>query len=157
ALSSNDHACKSCIEPMSRKVQHNCSGQETTGRQRSKFCIMKQSTHFRPEQYSNWFNALTQQPSRIGWDESRGFRLDGFLQLYWDGGYWVYFGAPHSRADFPSFGEHETDQFRGLSTPDFRSTKRMLHDDITGQRFGRLVAEELAYISKRGATWLFAC
>lgn len=118
---------------------------------------MKRAQHFMEETYSSWFQASV-LPSRPGWYECEGFRFNGHLHLFWNGFMWLYFGSPHHDPSFPSFGAHPTDRWRGLHSADAVRPHRRKMADITGNRYGMLVALQREYITpKAGSFWMFQC
>lgn len=117
---------------------------------------MKQSEHFRPEQYTEWFIATTSKPSSPGWYECTGWRFSGYLHLYWCGKQWHYFGPPNADPKFPAFGQHITDAWRGLITQNI-PRRKTVYTDLTGKRFGMLTGLQMEYATRRGAFWMFQC
>jgi len=115
------------------------------------------SHHFKPDQYADWVTASKQSPTHVGWYECTGFRFDGFLHLFWDGAQWLYFGPKHNDPKFPQFGKHRSDKWRGLLHQSLRDLWGSRWVDYTRQRFGMLEALHLAYITPRGAFWLYQC
>ncbi len=121
---------------------------------------MKRHPHFREDAYSPWHPAGNMKPARPGWYECVGWRFNGFLHLKWTGREWLYFGPKHTDPQFPQFGQHPTDAWRGITAEAVkRSTIRRAHLlDVAGQRFGLLTAIALEYTTaKCGAHWLCQC
>jgi hypothetical protein len=105
------------------------------------------------EDLTAWFPA-SMNPARAGWYEANGFRIVDQLFLYWTGDTWEYYGANADK--FPQFGSHERDQWRGLAA-EYEYGTRVPLLDVTGERYGLLVAKKVAFANQQGAHWIFAC
>jgi len=117
---------------------------------------------FADELCSLWHPA-SMNPVHPGWYECRGPRIDGFLHLLWTGEKWLYFGPRHSDPRYPSFGKFKRDQWRGITADEHERRNRSSRQgpgviDITGRRFGLVVALQREYtLTQGGARWRFRC